>query len=109
LAEARTSCTTQFCTMASDNTSPIAAGRPFKPSQATMHIGDAAVAQLGQHAHPVLSAFAAGSNPQPDHVAFAFAVDGEHDVDRPVGDLPVADLDSDALCVITASACRRRS
>jgi hypothetical protein len=46
----------------------------------------------------------AGADPESEHsdevAAFALAVDAEHDIDRPIGDLPVADLGSGALCVI---------
>ena len=59
---------------------------------------DAAVAQLGEDAGPELGAFAAGrADPHPQHVAFTVEVDAHGHVDRPVGDLAVADLDDDGV------------
>ena len=59
---------------------------------------DAAVAELGEDAGPELGAFAAGrADPHPEHVAFTVEVDAHGHVDRPVGDLAVADLDDDGV------------
>ena len=61
-------------------------------------VGDAAVAQLGEHRHPELGALpAGGSDPHPQHVAFAVQVDAHRHVDGPVGDLAVADLHHDGV------------
>jgi len=61
------------------------------------HVGDAAVLQLGQHVQPVLGALTAVTGP--DHEDVAVAVDGDRhgQVDRPVRDLTVADLDVDGV------------
>ncbi len=61
------------------------------------HVVDTAVLDLGEDLQPVLGALAAGADPQPENVAFA--IDGHTDrcVDRPVGDLAVADLDHDRV------------
>lgn len=54
---------------------------------------DAAVFDFGQYREPELCSFAAVPGPQPEDVAFAVDGDADSDVDRPVGDLPVADQD----------------
>ena len=61
------------------------------------HILDATVLQLGEHVQPVFGAFTAVAGPEPEDVAVALAGDRERDVDGPVGDLPVADLDVDGV------------
>ena len=61
------------------------------------HVPHAAVAQVGEHAHPELRALAAGAGPQPEDVLVAVQGDPDRGVDRPVGDLPVADLDHDRV------------
>ena len=84
----------QVCTIARGHTVVIASGRPLRPSQTDdEHVGDAAVLDLGEHRQPELRALAAVAGPQPEDVAFAGAGDPDRDVDRPVGDLAVADLD----------------
>jgi hypothetical protein len=57
------------------------------------HIGDATVAQLGEHAHPVLRALTVLADPHAQHVFRALEIDPDHHVDRPVGHHPVPDLD----------------
>ena len=54
---------------------------------------DTAVLDFGQHREPELRPFAAVPGPQPEDVPFAIDADADRDVDRPVRDLPVADLD----------------
>ena len=51
--------------------------------------------QVGQHAHPELRALPAGAGPQPEDVLLPGQGDADRGVDRPVGDLPVPDLDHD--------------
>ncbi len=65
-------------------------GQPFAPI-ADQHapVADAAIAQFGEDLRPEL---AAAAGPQPEDVAAAVDGDGQRDLDRPVGDLPVADL-----------------
>jgi len=60
-------------------------------------VWDTAVLQLGQHLQPELGAFAAVAGPQPENVAFPAHRDSDHDIDRLVADLPVADLDHDRV------------
>ena len=61
-------------------------------------VGDAAVAQLGQHGAPELRSFAAGwSDPHAEHLAFTVQVDAHGHIDGPVGDVPVTDLDHDRI------------
>jgi hypothetical protein len=58
----------------------------------------AAVAQLGQKAHPELGALpAGGSHPQTEHVAFTLQVDAHGHIDGSVGDLAIADLHHDGV------------
>jgi hypothetical protein len=54
---------------------------------------DATVLDLGEHGEPELGAFAALAGPQAEDVALAVDGDADGGVDRPVGDLAVADLD----------------
>jgi hypothetical protein len=61
------------------------------------HVPHAAVTQIGEHAHPELRTLAAGAGPQPEDVALAVEADPDRGVDRPVGDLPIADLDHDRI------------
>ncbi len=62
------------------------------------HVGDATVAELGEHRHPLLRAFAAGrSEPQPKHVALAVHVDPDGHVHGPVRDLRVTDFHDDGI------------
>ena len=62
------------------------------------HVGDAAVTQLGEHAHPLLGTFPAGrANPHAEHVAFTVDSDPHRHLNRPVGDLPVPDLQDDGV------------
>jgi putative transposase len=60
-------------------------------------IGHAAVLQLGEHVEPELGALRRRGRPDAEDVAAA--VDGDTDgaVERPVGDLAVADLDHDGI------------
>lgn len=62
-----------------------------------VQVGDAAVLEFGEHVEPVFGALAAVTGPQPEDVAAALTGDRERDVDRPVGDLPVAVLDVDRV------------
>jgi hypothetical protein len=54
---------------------------------------------------PVLGALATVTGPQPEDVAGAIDGDRQRDVDRPVGDLAVADLGFVADCVIFGCLC----
>ena len=58
---------------------------------------DAAVAEVGQHAHPELRALTAGAGPQPEDVLLPGQGDPDRGIDRPVRDLAVADLDHDRV------------
>ncbi|SIH57308.1 Uncharacterised protein [Mycobacteroides abscessus subsp. abscessus] len=58
---------------------------------------DPAVAQIGEHAHPKLRSFTAGTGPQSEDVAFPGQGDPDRGVERPVGDLAVADLHHDRV------------
>jgi hypothetical protein len=53
---------------------------------------DAAVAQVGEDAHPELCALPAGAGPQPEDVLLPAQGDADGCVDGPVRDLSVADL-----------------
>ena len=61
------------------------------------HIPDATVFEVDQHAHPELGAFSAGAHPQAQYVLVAVHRDADGGVDRPVGDLAIADLDVDGV------------
>jgi hypothetical protein len=61
------------------------------------HVAHAAVAQIGEHGHPELRALAAGAGPEPQDVALTVEGDADGRIERPVGDLPVADLDHDRV------------
>ncbi len=61
------------------------------------HVVQAAVLQLSEHVQPVLRALAAVTGPDPEDVAMPLGCHGHHDVDRPVGDLAVTDLDVDGV------------
>ena len=50
---------------------------PFSPSQTTKNTSDAAVAQVGQHAHPELRALAAGAGPQAQDVFLTLEADAD--------------------------------
>jgi hypothetical protein len=54
---------------------------------------DATILDLGQHLQPVFGALTTSPDPQPEDVAFTVNSDADRHVDRPVGDLPVTDLD----------------
>lgn len=58
---------------------------------------DAAVFDFGQHREPELCPFAAVFCPQPEDIPATIDAGAERDVDRPVRDLPVADLDADSI------------
>jgi hypothetical protein len=61
-------------------------------------VADPPVAQLGEQAHPELGALpTGGADPQAQHVTLAVQVDAHGHVDRPVGDLAVADLHDDGV------------
>ncbi|MBO2443863.1 hypothetical protein J4557_40710 [Actinomadura nitritigenes] len=61
------------------------------------HVLHAAIAQFGQHGHPVLGALTTGPDPQSEHVPLAVAVDAHRHVDRTVGHLTLADLDVEGV------------
>jgi hypothetical protein len=63
------------------------------------HVAGAAVADLGEHPQPVLGALAVAvlPGPQPQDVPLAVGGDAQRDVDGPVGDLALADLDVDGV------------
>src|SRR3954447_8748695 len=85
-------------TVASSQVAVTASGRPFSPSQTTMHTSSrAAVLDLGEHREPELGALAAVTGPQTEDVAFAVDGDADRDVDGLVDHLPVADLDHDGV------------
>ena len=61
------------------------------------HIGDTTVLDLGEHRQPVLGSLAALAGPQPKDVAVTVDGDTNGHLDRPVGDLAIADLDEDRV------------
>lgn len=61
------------------------------------HVETASVADLGEDLGPELGAFAAVAGPQTQDVAFAVDGDRDRGVDRPVRDLPIADLHVDRV------------
>lgn len=61
------------------------------------HIRDATVLQLGEHVQPMLGALAAVTSPDPEDVTVAVNGDRHDDVDRPVRDLTIPDLDVDGI------------
>lgn len=69
-------------------------GESFEPVAADdAHVGDAPVAQLREHFHPLLCTLPTRrAHPQPEHVAAPIQIDTDRDVDGPVRDLPVTDL-----------------
>ena len=88
----------QVWTVVSGHTFPTTSGRPFEPvADQEEHVLHAAVADVGQHAHPELRALTAGPGPQPQDVLLAGQGDPDRGIDRPVRDLPVADLDHDRV------------
>src|SRR2546422_1686134 len=97
--EERTRCTTHSWTSAWGQVARMASGKPFKPSQQTMKVSwmprlRNSVSTLIQNLAPSPPARA---DPQAQHVAFAVHVDAHGDIDGPVGDLAVADLDHDRV------------
>ena len=54
------------------------------------HVPHAAVAQVGEHAHPEFRTLTTGAHPQPEHVLTAVQGDADGGVNGPVGDLLVA-------------------
>ena len=88
----------QVCTIACGQTFADHLGQAFEPvADHEEHVLDAAVAQVGQHRHPELRALTAGAGPQPEDVPLAVEGDPDRGVERPVRDLPVADLDHDRV------------
>jgi hypothetical protein len=88
----------QVCTVVSGQAVVTDSGRPLRPSQTTKaHVSHASIFDLGEHRQPELGALTAVTGAAPQDVALA--VDGHRDrhVDRPVGDLPVADLHHDRV------------
>jgi hypothetical protein len=57
----------------------------------------AAVLEFGEHVQPVLGAFTTVAGPDAEDVAMTFGGDRQHDVDRPVRDVTIADLDVDGI------------
>jgi hypothetical protein len=60
-------------------------------------VGDTAALDLGEVLKPVLGALAAVAGPDSQDVAVPVDADPDDHVERPVGDLPVADLDVDGV------------
>src|SRR5690606_23495480 len=88
----------QVCTTASSHTVLIASGKPFNPSQTTMHTSATPRFLISvSTASQELRAFPAVAGPQPQDVAFTVDGHPDRDVDRSVGDLTVADLDVDGV------------
>src|SRR5205823_8255882 len=87
----------QVCTTAWGQTSPIASGRPVRPSQTTMHIADTAILDLGEHPRPPLGALTTVAGPQTQHVPTAVHGDRQGHVDGPVRHLTIPDLDVDTV------------
>jgi hypothetical protein len=84
----------QVCTVVNAPHVPDDLGQPLEVvADHEEHVAGAAGPDVGEHAHPELRAFAAGAGPQPEHVLLAGQGDPDGGVDRPVGDLAVADLD----------------
>ena len=97
-SEARTRCTTHNCTVASGQISVTEFRQTFQPVTGhDAHVLDAAVAQLGQAGHPVFGALSASADPHAEDVTLTGEVDPDRDVDGPVGDLAVSDLDVDGV------------
>jgi hypothetical protein len=61
------------------------------------HVVDAAVADLGKDLLPVLGTLTAIPDPQAEDLPHPVDGDPDHRVDRPIGDLAVADLDLDRV------------
>ena len=75
-------------------------GEAFEPvADHHEHVAGAAAADLGEDPQPVLGAFAVAvlPGPQPQDVPLAVGGYPQRDVDGPVGDLAVADLDMDGV------------
>lgn len=88
----------QVCTTANSHTVLIASGKPFNPSQTTMHTSATPRFLISvSTASEELRAFPAVAGPQPQDVAFTVDGHPDRDVDRSVGDLTVADLDVDGV------------
>src|SRR5690349_8726962 len=95
---ARTRCTTHCWTVAAGPDLADRLGQALEPVAAgDADVLDAAVAQLGQDAHPGLGALAAGARPQAQHVPLARAVDAQRDAGRPVRHAAVLDPGADRL------------
>src|SRR3954453_12852488 len=76
----------------------LTAGQSLQPvTDQDAHIAGAAVLYLGEHRQPELGALPTVARPQPQDVAFPGAGDPDRDVDRPVGDLTITDLDEDRI------------
>src|SRR2546427_10540941 len=85
------------CTVVNGHTLPTTSGNPFSPSDQEEDILHATVADVGEHAHPELRTLATGAGPQPEDVLLTLEAHADRGVDRPVRDLPVADLDHDRV------------
>ena len=73
-------------------------GQAFQPvADQEEHVPHAPVFHVQQHRHPELGAFPAGPRPQPQDVFAAVQGHPDRGVDRPVGDLTVADLHHDRV------------
>ena len=88
----------QVCTTSCGQTAPTASGRPFSPSQTTMHTSSTPRFLISVR---TWSQYLAPSPPSPAHrprmSRWPSTVTRQGHVDRPVGDLAVADLHVDGV------------
>src|SRR5690349_19019599 len=88
----------QVWTIVCGHTFATASGSPFEAvADEEEHLGHAAVLQVDQYAHPTLRALTTRAHPQAQDVLVAVHRDPDGGVDRPVGDLPLADLDVEGV------------
>src|SRR3954452_9380639 len=88
----------QVCTIVWGHTLPTTSGSPFGPSQTTKKVS--LTPRLRRSVSTLigeLRALPTGAGPQPQDVLLSGQGDPDRGVDRPVGDLPVTDLDHDRV------------
>src|ERR1039458_549260 len=84
----------QVCTIVFSHTALTASGRPFSPSQTSMHTSRTPRFLISDKTPPELGSFpvAVLPGPQSQHVTLPIHGDAQGQVDRPVRDLPLPDL-----------------
>src|SRR4051812_5987351 len=87
----------QVCTSACGHTVVIASESGQAVADRDADVGGTPVLDLGEHREPVPRDLATDAGADSEHVAAAIDGDADDDVEGPVGDLTVADLDLDRV------------